>query len=316
MRHPLSHWTARHLRELSVAVAYLALLATLFCARPDFFSTGQFWKTLVYSAPTLVAAIGMTLVIIARQIDISIGWQLSVAAVTAGLLAQRGVPLPLVIAAGVAVGATFGAVNGVLVALLKLPSIVVTLATMVILRESLGWIRGGEQVRNLSEQLEWFRTGQYAGERLIVGIAAAVWLAGLVAMRFLPAGRAVYATGSDEEAARLAGIRPQRVTFHVFVLMGALAGLGALLKAAQEATIEPGLGRDFEFQVIAAVVVGGVAISGGRGNLVGALLGVLLLGAISSAFLFLGIDVAWEKALEGAIILLAVAIDALDRRAP
>ncbi len=313
MRHPLPHWTLRHLREISVALAYLALLAILFFARPDFYSTGQFWKTLVYSAPALVAAVGMTLVIIARQIDISIGWQLSVAAVTAGLLAQRGLPLPLVIAAGIALGAAFGAVNGVLVAALKLPSIVVTLATMVILRESLGWIRGGEQVRNLSEQLEWFRAGQHAGEWLIVGIAAAVWLAGLIAMRYLPAGRAVYATGSEEEAARLAGIRPQRVTFHVFVLMGALTGLAALLKCAQEATIEPVLGRDFEFQVIAAVVVGGVAISGGRGNLIGTLIGVLLLGAISSAFLFLGIDVAWEKALEGAIILLAVAIDAFRR---
>jgi rhamnose transport system permease protein len=307
-------WAIRHLRETSVAFAYFALLATLFFVRRDFYTTGQFWKTLVYSAPTLVAAVGMTLVIIARQIDISIGWQLSVAAVTAGLLAQSGVPLPLVVAAGIAVGAAIGAVNGALVAALKLPSIVVTLATMVILRESLGWIRGGEQVRNLSEQLEWFRAGQQAGEWLIVAVAAAVWLAGLVALRYLPAGRAVYATGSDEEAARLAGIRPQRVTFHVFVLMGALAGFAALLKAAQEATIEPVLGRDFEFQAIAAVVVGGVAISGGRGNLIGSLLGVLLLGTISSAFLFLGIDVAWEKALEGAIILLAVAIDALDRR--
>jgi rhamnose transport system permease protein len=313
MESPL-RWAMRHLRETSVAIAYLALLATLFFARPDFYSTGQFWKTIVYSAPTLVAAVGMTLVIIARQIDISIGWQVSVAAVTSGLLAQRGVSLPLVIAAGIAVGASFGAVNGALVAALKLPSIVVTLATLVILRESLGWIRGGEQVRNLSEQLEWFRAGQYTGEWLIVGVAIVVWLAGFVAMRYLPAGRAVYATGADEEAARLAGIRPQRVTFHVFVLMGALAGLAALLKAVQEATIEPVLGRDFEFQVIAAVVVGGIAISGGRGNLVGALLGVLLLGAVSSAFLFLGIDVAWEKALEGAIILLAVAIDALDRR--
>jgi rhamnose transport system permease protein len=305
----------RHLRESSVAIAYMALLAILARYRPDFYTTGQFWKTLVYSAPTLVAAVGMTLVIVARQIDISIGWQLSVGAVAAGLLAQRGVPFPLVIAAGIAVGAATGAVNGALVAVLKLPSIVVTLATMVILRESLGWIRGGEQVRNLSEKLEWFRAGQQAGEWLIVGIAAAVWLVGVVAMRYLPAGRAVYATGSDEEAARLAGIRPQQVTFHVFVLMGALAGLAALLKAAQESTIEPVLGRDFEFQVIAAVVVGGVAISGGRGNLIGALLGVLLLGTVSSAFLFLGIDVAWEKALEGAIILMAVAIDALDRRA-
>lgn len=305
----------RHLREISVAAAYLTLLGLLAIARPDFYQRGQFWNTLVYSAPVLVAAVGMTLVIVARQIDISIGWQLSVAAVVAGLLAECGYSLPLVIAAGIAVGVAIGAVNGALVAGLKLPSIVVTLATMVILRESLGWLRGGEQVRNLSERFQWFGAGQADGERLIVALAAAVWLLFLLAMRYLPAGRAIYATGSDEEAARLAGIRPRRVVFNVFALMGALAGLAALLSAAQEATIEPVLGRDFEFKVIAAVVVGGTAISGGRGNLIGSLFGVLLLGTITSAFVFLHVDAAWEKALEGAIILLAVATDALGRRA-
>jgi rhamnose transport system permease protein len=305
----------RHLREISVAAAYLTLLGLLAIARPDFYQRGQFWNTLVYSAPVLVAAVGMTLVIVARQIDISIGWQLSVAAVVAGLLAERSYSLPLVIAAGIAVGIVIGAVNGAIVAGLKLPSIVVTLATMVILRESLGWIRGGEQVRNLSERFQWFRAGQADGERLIVALAAAVWFLFLLAMRYLPAARAVYATGSDEEAARLAGIRPRRVVFNVFVLMGALSGLAALLSAAQEATIEPVLGRDFEFKVIAAVVVGGTAISGGRGNLIGSLFGVLLLGTITSAFVFLHVDATWEKTIEGAIILLAVATDAFGRRA-
>ena len=305
----------RHPREISVAAAYLTLLGLLAIARPDFYQRGQFWNTLVYAAPVLVAAVGMTLVIVARQIDISIGWQLSVAAVVAGLLSERSYPLPLVIAAGIAVGAAIGAVNGVLIAGLRLPSIVVTLATMVILRESLGWIRGGEQVRNLSERFQWFGAGQAEGERLIVALAATVWLLFLLAMRYLPAGRAIYATGSDEEAARLAGIRPRRVVFNVFALMGALSGLAALLSAAQEATIEPVLGRDFEFKVIAAVVVGGTAISGGRGNLIGSLFGVLFLGTITSAFVFLHVDAAWEKALEGTIILLAVATDALGRRA-
>jgi rhamnose transport system permease protein len=304
----------RHLRELSVAGAYALLLLVLWIARPDFYSTGQFWKTLVYSAPVLVAAVGMTLVIIARQIDISIGWQLSVCAIVAALLAERGWPTPLVAAAAIAVGMALGAVNGALVAGLKLPSIVVTLATMVILRESLGWLRSGEQVRNLSDQFQWLGFGQQRGERVIVELAVGVLVVFLIAMNYLAAGRAVYATGSDEEAARLAGIRPRRVVFNVFVLMGALAGLAALLSAVQDATVEPVIGKDFEFKVIAAVVVGGTAISGGRGNLIGSLLGVLLLGTIGSAFVFLRVDAAWEKALQGAIILLAVTTDALGRR--
>lgn len=304
----------KHLREISVAAAYLLLLAVLGWQRPDFYSTGQFWKTIIYSTPTLVAAVGMTLVIVARQIDISIGWQLSVAATGAALVAQSGAGLAAAIVTAIAIGLVLGSVNGALVAGLRLPSIVVTLAMMVILRESLGWIRGGEQVRNVSESLQWFRLSQADGERLIVLLAGCVWFAALIVMRYFPAGRAVYATGSDEEAARLAGIRPRRVMYNVFTLMGALSGLAALLAAVQEATIEPGLGRDFEFKVIAATVVGGVAISGGRGNLIGVLFGVLLLGTTSSAFSFMGVDPAWERALEGAIILLAVASDAAGRR--
>ncbi len=304
----------RHLRELSVAVAYGLLLLVLAIARPDFFSAGQFWLTLVYSAPILVAAIGMTLVILTRQIDISIGWQLSIAAIVAALLAQRGWSISWVAVSAIGVGMALGALNGALVAGLKLPSIVVTLATMVILRESLGWIRSGEAVRNLSDQFQWFGLSQIDGQRSIVAIAAVATIVFGVGLRFLPAGRAIYATGSDEEAARLAGIQPRRVVFFVFVAMGALSGLAALLSVVQDATVEPVIGKDVELRVIAAVVVGGVAISGGRGNLFGSLLGVLLLGTIGSAFVFLHIDASWEKALQGAIILLAVATDAVGPR--
>ncbi len=304
----------KHLREISVAAVYGGLLLVLWLVRPEFYTTGQFWKTLVYAAPILVAAIGMTLVIVAREIDISIGWQLSVCAIVAALLAKHGYPLPAAIAAAVLTGALLGAVNGALVAGLGLPSIVVTLATMAILREALRWLRGGEAVRNLFDHFEWFGFSQFEGERLIVAAAIALLVVSLLAMRYLAAGRMVYAVGSDAEAARLAGMRPKRVVFNVFVLMGALAGVAAVLKAVQDATVEPVLGRDVELLVISAVVVGGTSISGGRGNLIGTLLGVLLLSTIGSAFVFLEVNVAWEKALQGAIILAAVATDALRPR--
>jgi rhamnose transport system permease protein len=304
----------KFLREISIAIVYGALLCWLGWKRPDFYSTGQFWKTLVYSAPILVAAIGMTLVIIAREIDISIGWQLSVCAIVAAVLSQHGYSLPVVIAAAVATGAALGAVNGSLVAGLGLPSIVVTLATMAILRESLRWLRSGESVRNLFDNFEWFGFSQPIGERIIVEAGIGLLACFLFAMRYLRAGRAVYAVGSDSEAARLAGIRPKQIVFNVFTLMGALVGVAAVLKAVQDATVEPVIGRDIELQVISAVVVGGVAISGGRGNLIGTLFGVLLLGTIRSAFVFLHVDPAWEKALQGAIILAAVATDAIGRR--
>jgi rhamnose transport system permease protein len=147
-------------------------------------------------------------------------------------------------------------------------------------------------------------------------IALGLFILFALAMRFLSAGRAVYAVGSDQEAARLAGIRPKRVTFAVFAIMGALAAVAALLTAVRLPFIDPKTGEDgLELQVIAAVVVGGVAISGGRGTLPGTLLGVALLGTIRSSLVFLGAEAYWDKAIQGGIILLAVASDALYRRA-
>jgi rhamnose transport system permease protein len=211
-------------------------------------------------------------------------------------------------------GAGLGAVNGVLVAGLGLPSIVVTLATMVTLRETLRWYREGELVRNLPPAFQWFGLGQGAGQGLTMAAALAVWLVLAWSLSYVAAGRAVYAVGSDLEAARLAGIRPRRIVFAVFVLMGTLSGLAALLNAIRFADVDPNAGTGLELQVIAAVVVGGTAISGGRGTLAGTLIGVALLATIGPGLVFLGIQAHWEKALQGAIILSAVAADSLNRK--
>lgn len=302
----------RFQREISVAAAYAVLLLLLLVAAPSFYKGDQLRSVLVTSAPLVVAATGMTLVILARQIDISIGSQFSLCAIAAGLFAKAGLPMPLVGLCTMLLGGLLGAVNGALVAGLSLPSIVVTLATMVIVREGLRWWREGAFVRELPAGFQWFGLEQTAGQcgLILIGlilVAAFAW-----ALKYLAAGRAVYATGSDPEAAFLAGIRPRRVTFGVFVVMGGLTGLAALLHAARFAVVDPSAGMGLELAVIASVVVGGVAISGGRGTLVGPLLGVLLLVTIRPALVFLGAEAHWEKAIQGVIILVAVAADRLN----
>jgi rhamnose transport system permease protein len=304
---------AHYRRELSVAAAYAVVLLILAVAAPRFYRPEQLRALVVSNASVLVAAMGMTLVILSRQIDISIGSQFSICGVVAGLLAQAGLPIPVVALGTLLAGAGMGAINGAFVAGLGLPSIVVTLATLVVGRESLRYLREGEFVRDLPPGFQWFGAGGAAGPWLVVAIALAVFVAFAWALRSLAAGRAVYATGSDPEAARLAGIRPRRVVLGVFVAMGALAGLAALLNAVRFADVDPNSGAGLELQVIAAVVVGGTAISGGRGTALGSLIGVALLGSIASALVFLGIQPQWEKAIQGLIILLAVATDALDR---
>jgi rhamnose transport system permease protein len=305
---------SRHLREISVAIAYALLLASLALRQAGFFQ-GQFFATWVSAAPVLVAATGMTLVILARHIDISIGSQFAVCAVLSGLLAKTGLPMPAVVIATVLVGATLGAINGAFVAGMGLPSIVVTLATMVIYRESLRWARQGQFVRDLPAGYQWFGLSQRAGQWAVLLGALLVLGAFAWGMRWLAAGRAVYAVGSDREAARLAGIRPARVVFFVFVLMGGLVGLAAMLNAVRFADVDPNVGTGWELQVIAAVVVGGAAISGGRGTLIGSLIGVALLATIGPALVFLKVPSQWEKAIQGVIILVAVASDGLHRRA-
>jgi len=194
-----------------------------------------------------------------------------------------------------------------------LPSIVVTLATMVTWREPLRWRRQGQFV-NLPDRIQWFGLPQMPGQIIIVASALAFLIFLALCSKYLTAGRVVYAVGSDAEAARLAGIRPQLVTFAVFVFMGALAGLAVLLNTLQSPQVDPNSGTGLELKVIAAVVVGGVAISGGRGSLWGVFLGFILLACISPALTHLHLPPYCERGIQGAIILLAVVADALRGR--
>ncbi|HTI51814.1 MAG TPA: ABC transporter permease [Planctomycetaceae bacterium] len=304
----------RYRRELSVAAAWLALLALLRMSAPDFFSGEQWRALLVNAAPILVAATGMTLVLVARQIDISVGSTFSACGLLAGLAAQAGWPMPAVAAVALAAGGLLGALNGVLVAGLQLPAIVVTLSTLVAVRESVRFWREGEFVRNLPAGFQWFGLSQTAGQWTVVAIAIVIFTGVAWGLAQMAGGRAVYATGSDPEAARLVGIRPRRVVFGVFVACGVLTGLASLLNAVRFADVDPTAGTGLEMQVIAAVVVGGTAVNGGRGTLAGTLIGVLLLATIGPALVFLKVQPQWERAIQGIVILAAVASDGLFER--
>ncbi len=303
----------KNTRELSVAAVLALLLVAMAVLAPAFFQPQPLRSLLVREMPALVVACGMAFVIIAREIDISVGSQFSVCSVAAGLLAVRGWPLPLVLLASMGLGGLMGLGNGALVALGRLPSIVVTLATLVILRQGLNLVRQGEFV-NLPDGVQWFGLSQTTGQLLVLAAAGALLVALAWASRHLAAGRFVYAVGSDAGAARLAGINSARVTLGVFVCMGGLTGLAAVLNLVQSPQVQPLVGSGLELKVIAAAVVGGVAISGGRGSLWGVLAGLLLLATISPALTHLHIEAYWEKAIQGGIILVAAALDGTGRK--
>lgn len=295
---------------LALAVLYIFLALVV----PRFFAAENLRDLALSNVSVLLVAMGMTLVIVIAQIDISVGSLFAVASVVCGISAKAGIPMLPLAAIAVLSGAALGAVNGGLVSYVKAPSIVATLATMVAWREALRWSTAGAWVEGLPNGFQWFGLGQLGGGIAIVGSTLILFVALWWASRNVAALRAVYATGSDSEAARLAGIAVTKVVFWVFVLTGALTGLAALVNAVRFSDVPANSGNNLELKAIAAVVVGGTPITGGRGSLPGTLIGVALLGSIGPALIFLGINPYWEKAIQGAIILVTVLLDAMSAR--
>jgi rhamnose transport system permease protein len=302
-------------REISIALATGVLWIVLALMAPGFFTVSNQLDVLMANMPVLIAALGATLVVLLGEIDISVGSVFAICAVAAGLLAKTGLPLPAVIGATLAVGSALGSINGGLVAYLQTPSIVVTLASMIALRDGLRWATEGAWVQDLPRNFQWFGLTLAGSEAVTVGIAALVFGGLAWGLRNLAAGRAIYAAGSNGDAARLVGINRARATLWVFAIAGALTGCAALLNATRFNQIPSNAGLGMEMKVIAAVVVGGTSIRGGRGTVVGTLLGVILLGTIGTALTFLGVSAYWEKAIQGAITLAAVSAEAWPIRA-
>ena len=301
-------------REIGLALA-LGLLALLLAVlAPHFFSAGNLLDLVLDHLPLALVAGGMTLVILAGEIDVSVGAQFALAGVVAGVLAKLGLPMPLVLALAGLLGGLFGAAQGWLVAR-GVPAIVVTLASLTLLRGTLRWSTGGRWIDGLPADFQWFGLGQAGGELVTLALVALVLVALAVTLRWHAAGRALLAVGGNREAARLAGLDVARVRIGAFASLGALVALAGVLSAVRYPAVEIEAGTGLELAAIASVVLGGASVHGGRGNLGGTLLGVALLGALGPVLLFLGVEAAWERAIQGLVILAALVPELARRRA-
>lgn len=286
--------------------------------RPDFLQWNNLRDILLNASIPTVAACGMTALIVAAQIDISIGAILAVCAVVVAVLAQKGAPLPLLLAGGAAAGAALGAVNGALTAGLGIPSIVATLAT-------LGAIRGLLVLVTRGDTLPVPPAMSSVGSAALLGLPLPVWAAvaacavtSLYLTRTRP-GRQHFAVGSNPRAAALSGVPVARVTFRSFVLLGALVGCAGFLFVSRFSPIAPKPQPGFELEVITAVVVGGTDIFGGRGTVLGTALAAVLLSTIGVALPFLGsmfknLQSEIQPAVQGLLILGAVLYNSLQER--
>lgn len=304
-------------REFALAIALAALVGAVGVVRPDFLHPGNLRDIAVNASIPAVAAAGMTALIVTGQIDISIGAILAVCAVAVALLGQAGWPAPALLAVGVGCGAALGAVNGVLTAGLKIPSIVATLATMGAIRGLLVLLTRGNSIPAPAFLSD-------LGLATVAGIPVLVWTAALVSVgmglylaRTRP-GRQHYAVGSNARSAALSGIAVGWVTFRSFVLLGALVGVAGFLYVCRFTPIYPTPPRGFELEVITAVVVGGTDIFGGRGTVSGTVLAALLLSTIGTALTFVSsltnLRSEIQPAVQGLLILAAVLYNSLGRR--
>jgi rhamnose transport system permease protein len=300
-------------RELGILLALLLLVVVTAIVNPRFLSAQSIKDLLLGSTILAILAVGQAIVIITRNVDLSVGSILGLSAFATGsvFVAAPGTPIVVAILLGTLLGAVCGAVNGGLIAVARVPALVITLGTLYVFRGIDYTWATGRQINAADMPPGFLRLGTATvlGVPVLTLFAVAVLLVAGFVMRSYRSGRDLYAIGSDPDAARLSGIPVGRRVFAAFVVSGAVAGLAGVLYAARFGTLDANAGLGLELNVVAAVVVGGVAIFGGSGSVYGAALGAVLLTTISSALPVLGINPFWQRATVGALILAAIGLD-------
>jgi rhamnose transport system permease protein len=301
-------------RELSLVIVMLALGAFVFAQAPQFLSASNLSQVTIVAAIIAIAAVGQATVVLTRNVDLSVDATMGLVAFSvADLLRAHTLAVPAAMAYGIALGLALGLVNGTIVSVFRVPAIVATLGSMSVYRGFTFLIAGGRQVSLSDLPPEYINLARASafGIPLFVLVAVLIVAAVSLVLQQTRFGRQVYAVGSNPQAAAILGIRSRLIVFMAFALCGLLAGLAGVLWGARFGTINATAANGVVLQVVAAVVVGGVNIFGGSGTVVGAGLGALFLGLIANALTLLRLSQFWLQAIYGAVILLAVAADAV-----
>jgi rhamnose transport system permease protein len=301
-------------RELSLVVILVLMVAVVATQASQVLSQSNLTDVLVLASIIAVAAVGEAMVVITRNVDLSVEATMGlVAFAVAGILANGVLPIPLAMAFGVGLGLVLGLINGLIVVVFRVPSIVATLGTLSIYRGIDFLIAGGKQVTATQLPPDYLALARatVVGIPLFVIIAVAITLVVAVILRSTTFGRSVYATGSNPEGAAVLGIRAGLVVFVAFAICGLLGGVAGVMWGILFGTINATSATGVTLQVIAAVVVGGVNIFGGSGTVVGAALGALFLTFIGNALILLRLSQFWLQAIYGLVILVAVTLDAV-----
>lgn len=315
------------------AVVALVVLSIVFAVlSPEFLTTGNMTILVKHVAINAILAIGMTFVILSGGIDLSVGSIAGLSGMIAGALLTQGVTLgpwgvvvyphaSLAIVVALVAGMLLGAINGLLVARLRVAPFIATLGVLYVARGAALLLSGGATYPNLGGREDLGNTGfTWIGSGVLIGLPVPIWIMAALAVVAIvvagrtPFGRQVYAVGGNERAALLAGVPVRRVKVRVYVISGFCAALVGLIIAAQLGAAHPATGETFELNAIAAVVLGGTSLMGGRGSIVGTLIGAFVIGVLADGLVLLGVSEFWQLIIKGLVIVLAVILDQFQRR--
>lgn len=305
---------ARWWDRVGILMVLVALVLLMSLIAPNFNRVDNLLNIARSISINAILAAGMTFVILTAGIDLSVGSIVAVSGVISVVAAIAGVPAPLAVLIGMLAGAVCGAVNGFLTAYLALAPFIVTLGTMTFLRGLAYTITEGRPIVSSDLNFRDIGNGYLLGIPVPVILMAIVYLVAWFVLERTRYGRHVYAVGGNAQAARLAGVRVRQVTTSVYVIAGLCSGLAGVIFAARVISAQPTAGTGYELDAIAAVVLGGTSLMGGRGRIIGTLIGSVILGVLTTGLILLNVPFFTQLLIKGAVIIFAVAIDSLKQR--
>ncbi len=307
-------------------IALVLMIVVMMLLSDKFLTVDNAWNVMRQISVNVCISVGMTLVILTGGIDLSVGSILAFSgAVAAGLL-NNGIAIPAAdlyigftvlgaVAAALVMGAGLGAVNGVAITRFNVPPFVATLAMLTMARGLTMLWTGGFPITGLGETFAFLGTGWFLGIPMPVWISALVVTLFTIVSKKKRLGRYIYAIGGNERASKLSGLNVRKIKFWVYTLAGMLSAVGGIIVTARLDSAQPNAGMGYELDSIAAVVIGGTSLSGGRGSIIGTVQGALIIGVLNNSLVLLNVSPFWQQVIKGIVILLAVIIDKSSRKA-
>ncbi|MBG6246331.1 ribose ABC transporter permease [Candidatus Symbiopectobacterium sp. 'North America'] len=301
------------LLEQKSLIALLILIAVVSSMSPNFFTVNNLFNILQQTSVNAIMAVGMTLVILTSGIDLSVGSLLALTGAVAASIVGLEVNALLAVFGALALGAAIGAGTGVIVAKGKVQAFIATLVMMLLLRGVTMVYTNGSPINtgfsDVADTFGWFGIGRPLGIPTPIWLMVIVFIAAWYMLHHTRLGRYIYALGGNEAATRLSGIRVDKVKIIVYALCGLLSALAGIIEVARLSSAQPTAGTGYELDAIAAVVLGGTSLAGGKGRIVGTLIGALILGFLNNGLNLLGLSSYYQMIVKAAVILLAVLVD-------